>query len=489
MMDERTLHLLMQPVLIVDREGRILFCNDACEFTFGLRVRQILGLKFPEFLKLEPGFGENLKRITSVTMYREASFDTGKKKGFVRYALQPVKLDSGQSGLMVIFLDLTVERTLHAKYQNQLSVQKELTQELLDQRADLLLSRDIAERKVNQMHFLLEFYSGTRFVLNSDLIAEMFLKQVSQELGFLCGFYFARTESSEGPELRVVHDAGQDLSQPKASAKEVSALLKKAVMTAKASEPLSSYGPEEVVSEGLARVYQVLGADSVTNAVVMSLTRDKRVFVELHFVNYVHGERVDEMTFELLRYMVDPLRISFDNSMLYKASVVDELTQLYNFRYFRDRLKSEQEKSFRQGRQFGLLLLDLDHFKSVNDQHGHTVGDRVLREVADCIKRHLAPEHSAARYGGEELAVILPGLDHEQVRQLAETIRAAIAALEIEIHGQSVKVTTSIGGGMYESGATLDEFIAKVDEALYAAKTGGRNRVVLIENQHLSKAL
>jgi diguanylate cyclase (GGDEF)-like protein len=124
-----------------------------------------------------------------------------------------------------------------------------------------------------------------------------------------------------------------------------------------------------------------------------------------------------------------------------------------------------------------LLLVDIDHFKRLNDEHGHQVGDDVLRDVARVLSAHARAGDVAARYGGEEFALILADTDLEAAALAAERLRKAVAA------GSTVPVTVSIGAASFpRHGATGFDLIQTADSALYAAKTRGRNRVVAAPN-------
>lgn len=145
----------------------------------------------------------------------------------------------------------------------------------------------------------------------------------------------------------------------------------------------------------------------------------------------------------------------------------DELTGLFNRRHF-NRLGAGMQ---RQG--LALLLLDLDHFKQVNDTYGHSVGDQVLRELGRILSLHCPQGGYPARLGGEEFAVLLPAMTAGRLYDLAEHIRLAVAAMRIE---PSVQLTTSVGMGCLHSGETLEQLQQRTDRALYRAKALGRNR-------------
>ena len=163
-------------------------------------------------------------------------------------------------------------------------------------------------------------------------------------------------------------------------------------------------------------------------------------------------------------------------------SLVDPLTLIPNRRHFEERLEEEFAQS-RAGAQLGLLLIDVDHFKLVNDTHGHPMGDRVLVEIARRLSGAIGDKVLVARWGGEEFCALAAGVrDEHDLRAIAETIRSAIEVEPIGVGGDlegTLALTISVGGALVENGATQSELIDLADRALYAAKRRGRNQVRL----------
>jgi diguanylate cyclase (GGDEF)-like protein len=166
------------------------------------------------------------------------------------------------------------------------------------------------------------------------------------------------------------------------------------------------------------------------------------------------------------------------NRQLARLATVDGLTQLYNQRAFRDRLREEVARAARTGQGMALLWLDLDHFKGVNDTWGHLCGDAVLRHVASLIQCHARGTDPCFRVGGEEFAVICPGATLHDAEAVAERIRAAAASHPLFTAGGPVVVTVSIGVTTHGHGDTEEQLLQRADHALYEAKARGRNRVV-----------
>jgi diguanylate cyclase (GGDEF)-like protein/PAS domain S-box-containing protein len=166
-----------------------------------------------------------------------------------------------------------------------------------------------------------------------------------------------------------------------------------------------------------------------------------------------------------------------------RASRVDPLTGLFNRRHAAEAMQAELARADRTGTTTGLVLLDLDRFKTVNDTHGHAAGDAVLVEVSRRIETAVRSYDTVARWGGEEFIVLVPDVDEQGVRRVAEGIRAEIAAAPITTAGGAITITASCGGAVVARGAsTVEALTALADQALYAAKRRGRDRVCLMSD-------
>jgi diguanylate cyclase (GGDEF)-like protein len=186
----------------------------------------------------------------------------------------------------------------------------------------------------------------------------------------------------------------------------------------------------------------------------------------------------------LLESLALQIAAALQNAHLYELAMVDGLTGLFVRRYFDARIAEEIERSRRYGTPFSVIMLDVDDFKKLNDSHGHLVGDRVLRAIANVIKAQVRGVDTAARYGGEEMSMILPRTDMVGAYNLAERIREAIAEMRITTDDdppQALGVTASLGIAAFpESKAqTGEDLVRKADRALYRAKKTGKNRVEL----------
>ena len=196
------------------------------------------------------------------------------------------------------------------------------------------------------------------------------------------------------------------------------------------------------------------------------------------------GNMPTERERHLLMIFANAAAVAIDNSLLHKKTeeltITDALTELYNYRFFRNKLADELRRADRYRQRFSLLMMDLDHFKKVNDAFGHQTGNIVLREIANVIKLCVRDVDIVARYGGEEFAVILPQTGDQDALVIAERIRVATEkAFFSDAQGhRDLQITVSIGVASYPNGVhTLDQLLEKADKALYQAKADGRNRV------------
>jgi diguanylate cyclase (GGDEF)-like protein len=202
----------------------------------------------------------------------------------------------------------------------------------------------------------------------------------------------------------------------------------------------------------------------------------------------VNGQPVDEVVLRdgdrltigelLLKFLAPGNAENAMISVLAERATRDALTGLVNRRELFARFERELALA-RRGRALSLVVLDIDHFKRINDSHGHPAGDEVLRQVAHCLARSVRESDVVARVGGEEFAVLAIDATGPAAAAMAESLRKAIESLEIDVEQQRVAISASFGVAAFGTESEIDALYRRADQALYEAKAGGRNRVVV----------
>jgi two-component system cell cycle response regulator len=165
------------------------------------------------------------------------------------------------------------------------------------------------------------------------------------------------------------------------------------------------------------------------------------------------------------------------HEILFRMTVTDGLTNLSNRKQLDAMLSEEIPRARRHGRDLSVLMLDIDHFKGINDTHGHLTGDAVLRGLASILQKRLRPNDRLGRYGGEEFCAILPETSLANAARIAEDLRAIVEAYAFVAEDKQIRVTISIGAGCLGEGMSVADLYRCADEMLYKAKRAGRNRV------------
>jgi len=193
---------------------------------------------------------------------------------------------------------------------------------------------------------------------------------------------------------------------------------------------------------------------------------------------------VDELTVRLQtarRILTWQEQLIKAQEQLRMQALRDALTGLWNRRAIYDLLDKELHRGLREGKPVGVVVMDLDHFKRVNDTFGHEAGDAVLLEVSNRMTAAIRPYDTIGRYGGEEFLLVLTGCDQANMLSLCERLRAQVAASPVECDGKLVPVTISIGAVLVQPAEKVESrlVVRAADQAMYRAKQGGRNRVEL----------
>ena len=237
--------------------------------------------------------------------------------------------------------------------------------------------------------------------------------------------------------------------------------------------------------------HQLIFADvaNLRSVAIIPLMRQERLIGSLNFGSSDEKRFTRHHATDFLNHLGSIASICLENAVnrarLVRSGVTDVLTGWHNRRYLQSRLQEEIARSQRYRRPLVCLMLDVDHFKRINDEHGHPAGDKVLRELTQRIELQVRASDVTARYGGEEFAVLLPDTAPEDGQRLAERIRDAVAATPMEVRsGHALTVTVSVGIAVAlppksatELKSLAEGLLAEADVALYRAKAEGRNCV------------
>ena len=193
----------------------------------------------------------------------------------------------------------------------------------------------------------------------------------------------------------------------------------------------------------------------------------------------VDGDKIQVGSTTILKFTYHDNLDEIFQKQMYESALRDGLTKAFNKKYFTDRLKSEFAFAIRHRTPLALVMFDIDHFKKVNDTHGHLAGDFVLAEIATLRSAALRAEDVFARYGGEEFAVICRGSDGAQTRVVGERLRRAVETHRFVYEGTHIPLTISVGVAVLPDSTVRDanDLVSHADQALYSSKRGGRNRV------------
>jgi diguanylate cyclase (GGDEF)-like protein len=338
-----------------------------------------------------------------------------------------------------------------------------------------MLNRKL-KRHIYELHNLFHISMDLTSILDLDQLINSYLNTLIGQLRIKNATLFLHLDKNN-PELKLIKAKGiseEDVAQLKFSLNDsiVKLLYQK-------RQPI-------IIAEELTSLKEIEKFRMLDSEVIAPLVHSRKLEGLVILGNKINGEPYSQTDLEMLTLITNIVAVAVVNARLYQRvreiSITDELTSLYNYRYFRLRLRDEVFRSQRTGRPLSLVILDVDYFKNYNDTLGHPAGDQVLKQIAKILRNSIRDTDVAARYGGEEFCVILPEVDRNGARIFAERLRKAIEdhpfyKEEIQPNG---KLTVSAGAATYPDDARIiKELLVRADNALYRAKRMGRNRVCL----------
>ena len=379
-----------------------------------------------------------------------------------------------------------VENTIHNNKRDFLEVFERnvhLEKEIAERSREL----DVANQRMLSLQHIWEMMNSSK-PLSSVL--EAIVKSLQGELGYLHSSIIQKKEDDDGTYLQIISQARDALADKIDTAVGkphdlirlvydengffAQALRDKTIrQTSDLRLALKSVAPD--LSEDLNR--KILNNAQTRSIIIVPLWTMDKEFGWL--IVFSSRDVAEEVEIDFLKLFANQIELAITIADLFQVvkdqAVTDPLTTLYNRRYFEEFLNKEVIRAERMNQPFSLIALDLDYLKQINDKYGHSFGDLAIKTVADVLKKNARSIDVAARMGGEEFNLLLPGVDSSGALIAAERIRSAIAECKLEQVGQ---ITASIGVATFlEHSSKIDELLEIADQAMYTAKRNGRNKV------------
>lgn len=381
-----------------------------------------------------------------------------------------------------------VESTVYTGKQSLLEVY-EINAKLEAEIADRTRELDRANRQMLTLQHIWDMMNSSK-PLSSVLNA--IVNSLQGELGYLCSFIVKQKADNEGEYLQIVASSSEKLNNM---------FLQR--FRCDVSEYRMQFPNINEIKDSIKnnQIFQSTNIVELTKGFMPELNEDRvRAFLKdakmksyilvplmskhTHFgslIVFSSRENISDSELNFLNLFAKQIELAITIADLFQAvkeqAITDGMTGLYNRRYFEEYIKKEAERAERQNQKFTVIGLDLDHLKQINDTYGHNYGDIAIKAIAQVLKNNARSIDIAARMGGEEFNLLLPGVDSAGGCIAAERIRKAIAAVELDKIGH---ITASLGVATYlEHSEDIEDLLELADRAMYESKRNGRNRVTI----------
>ncbi len=393
-------------------------------------------------------------------------------KGFT---LIPLFSGSYVTGAILIKRALKEEEQFAVEHLSQLWVQSKDQMEL--ESNNIKLAKELG-RSVHNLSVVRSIANAVSKAQDLNHLLSLILRVAITTVNASRGFIMLENENTRCLELKVVlglpnKDAEEKLNSGLIQAASIppGEGIQGRVMESQEPVILSELRVEEEPFPGM--------DDRANSLMCVPLVMNDTSFGVIYVTNGDDSDSFDKEDLDVLCILASHASAVLDQTRLYNLASTDELTGLYTRRYYSQRIGDEFKRAVRYKRTLSLMVMDIDHFKNVNDTHGHLAGDYILKGVAREIKSHIRTDlDTAVRFGGEEFVLILPETPIKGAFVVADRIREAIEKIVFNFDDNSIKVTISIGASCYpENESAIEELFNHADRALYSSKTNGRNRV------------
>jgi diguanylate cyclase (GGDEF)-like protein len=335
-----------------------------------------------------------------------------------------------------------------------------------------LLNREL-KRRIYDFHNLFQISIDLTSILEVDNLINSYLNTLIGQLRIKNTFLYLHDDNSSA-ELTMMKAKGVDEDELSNLKFHITDTIVKEVF--QKNQPV-------IIADELTSLKEIEKFRMLDAEVITPLIHSHKLIGLLILGMKINGEPYNQTDIEMVTLITNIVAVAIANARLYEkvkeSSITDELTTLFNYRYFRIRLRDEVFRSQRTNRPISLIILDVDNFKNYNDTLGHPAGDQVLKQIASILKSCIRDTDVGARYGGEEFCVIMPEENQDGARALCERLRQRVEDYpffkeEIQPLG---KLTVSLGAATYPTDAAMiKELLVRADKALYRAKNNGRNQ-------------
>ncbi|MCX5789071.1 MAG: diguanylate cyclase [Elusimicrobia bacterium] len=338
---------------------------------------------------------------------------------------------------------------------------------------------DAFNRMTHNISVLYNVSSAMNFIADTDKLLNLILDKALEAIAAQRGSILLLDEAQTHLQVKVVRGLSESsyrflrIPVGEGIAGEVARTGQPLIVNAGSADPRFKSFPESVDNER-----------KILSLLCVPLRMEDKTLGCINVVNKTGGGEFNQDDAKLLTVLASQAAVTLNKARLYEESITDGLTKLFIRRYFQIRLEEELKRAKRYGSRITLIMLDLDHFKALNDSCGHQQGDLVLRRTAELMRESIRESLDVpCRYGGEEFVIIMPETERPGALAVAERLRARIEAEEFSGQPAPVRITVSLGMAQYPDDADdAAALIKRADTALYYAKEHGRNRTAIYES-------
>lgn len=381
-----------------------------------------------------------------------------------------------------------IENSVYGNKQDYLEIYErnlELEREIAARTQEL----NIANKRMLTLQHIWEMMNSSRPL---ESVLETIVNSLQGELGYLHSIILRKQEDEKGTYMSVIAEADNELI------KRVNNIIKIPMQMRRLSYPQNSIYAQALEGKKITTTQNIRQAlESITpdlpeetfNQILRGMRSKLLINIPLYTRNRPFGlfcvfssrDELAESETDFLTIFAQQIEMAITIADLFQEvreqAVTDALTGLYNRRYFEEYISKEVTRSLRQKQPFSVIGLDLDFLKKINDKYGHAYGDLAIKTIADVLKKNARSIDVAARMGGEEFNILLPGIDSAGAMTAAERIRKTVEEKELDTIGH---ITVSIGVATFlEHSDSLDELLELTDQAMYQSKRNGRNQVTM----------